>query len=121
MLSIENLTARYPRQESSALRDVSLRVEPGERVALLGPSGAGKTTLFRCINGSVSFEQGSVRIGNVEVSKARGKALRRVRSQIAVIAQKHDLVDRLRVYQNVMAGALGHWSTSHALRFLLWP
>ncbi len=38
-----------------------------------------------------------------------------------MIAQQHDLIDRLRVYQNVMAGALGRWSTLHALRFLIAP
>jgi phosphonate transport system ATP-binding protein len=44
-----------------------------------------------------------------------------LRRHIAVVSQRHDLVDRLRVYQNVMAGALGRWSSLHALRFLLWP
>lgn len=121
MLTVDHLTARYPRQKIAALQGVSLHVDPGERVALLGPSGAGKTTLFRCINGSIPAESGSVRLGEAEVSSAKGKALRRIRSQIAVIAQKHDLVDGLRVYQNVMAGALGRWSSVHALRFLLWP
>src|SRR5262249_26265197 len=50
-----------------------------------------------------------------------GKRLRQLRRHIAVVSQRHDLVDRLRVYQNVMAGALGRWSTWHALRFLFWP
>ena len=54
-------------------------------------------------------------------SAVRGPALRAIRSRIAFISQKHDLVDRLKVYQNVMAGALGRWSTAHALRFLLHP
>ena len=121
MLSIENLTVRYPQQKAAALRGVSLHVTAGERVALIGPSGAGKTTLFRCINGAVAPESGRVQVDAVEVSAVRGAALRKIRSQIAVIAQKHDLVDRLRVYQNVMAGALGRWSTVHALRFLLRP
>jgi phosphonate transport system ATP-binding protein len=44
-----------------------------------------------------------------------------LRSQVALVFQSHDLVDRLRVYQNVMAGALGRWSSWRALRFLIWP
>ncbi len=96
-------------------------VAPGERVAVIGPSGAGKTTLLRAINASVRMESGSITVGDVIVSTARGKALRMLRSRIAVISQKHDLVDRLAVFQNVMAGALGRWSNWHALRFLLRP
>ena len=44
-----------------------------------------------------------------------------MRRSIAVIPQKHDLVESLRVYHNVMAGALGRWSDAQALRFLFWP
>ena len=51
----------------------------------------------------------------------RGRDLRRLRTRLALIAQQHDLVDRLTVTQNVMAGALGRWSTLHALRFLIAP
>lgn len=51
----------------------------------------------------------------------RGRRLRNLRSQIGMISQRHDLVDRLGVHQNVMAGALGRWTTLHALRFLLRP
>jgi phosphonate transport system ATP-binding protein len=121
MLKIEDLTVRYTRQGPSVLDRVSLDARAGERVALVGPSGSGKTTLLRSINASVPIESGRVWLGDEEVSRTRGAALRAIRSRIGFIAQKHDLVDRLKVYQNVMAGALGRWSTAHALRFLGWP
>jgi len=70
---------------------------------------------------TVQIESGEVWVGDVKISTARGNALRGIRSRIVFIAQKHDLVDRLKVYQNVMAGALGRWSSAHALRFLLCP
>jgi phosphonate transport system ATP-binding protein len=121
MLKIEDLTVRYTRKAPPVLEHLNLSAEAGECVALVGPSGSGKTTLLRSINASVPIESGQVCVGDAEVSRARGAALREIRSRIAFIAQKHDLVDRLRVYQNVMAGALGRWSTAHALRFLIWP
>lgn len=121
MLQIEDLTVRYTRQGPAVLDRLALRARRGERVALVGPSGCGKTTLLRSINASVAIQSGRVWVGDVEVSATRGAALRQIRSRIAFIAQKHDLVDRLRVYQNVMAGALGRWSTARALRFLVWP
>jgi phosphonate transport system ATP-binding protein len=121
MLKLNDVTVRYTRQGPAVLDHLHLNIGAGERVALVGPSGSGKTTLLRSINASVATESGQVWVGDAEVTRAHGAALRRIRSRIAFIAQKHDLVDRLKVYQNVMAGALGSWSTAHALRFLIWP
>lgn len=121
MITIEGLTVRYSKGAAPALRDLSLLVAAGERVALVGPSGSGKTTLFRAISGFVPAEAGSILIAGIDIRHARGQQLRAIRRGIGVIAQQHDLVDRMRVYQNVMAGALGRWSTLRALRFLFWP
>jgi phosphonate transport system ATP-binding protein len=121
MLAIENLTVHYPTLSEPVLRGVNLVVEAGECVALVGHSGAGKTTLLRAITASVPVTGGRIMLDGVEVTAVRGAALRAIRSRIALIAQKHDLVDRLAVHQNVMAGALGRWSTARALRFLIWP
>jgi len=121
MLKIEDLTVRYSREAAPVLENLNLQADAGECVALVGPSGSGKTTLLRSINASVGIESGRVWVGDTDVARERGARLRRIRARIAFIAQKHDLVDRLRVYQNVMAGALGRWSTMHALRFLIWP
>jgi len=105
----------------TVLNGVSCAVRRGERVAVLGASGAGKTTLFRAINGFAPAAEGCIVVDGVDVTKLRGRALRELRSRIAVISQRHDLVDNLSVHQNVMAGALGRWSSLHALRFLAWP
>jgi len=121
MLKLHDVTVRYTRQGPAVLDHLSLNARAGECVALVGPSGAGKTTLLRSINSTVAIQSGEVWVGDMRVSTARGRALRQIRSRIAFIAQKHDLVDRLKVFQNVMAGALGRWSTAHALRFLAWP
>ncbi len=121
MLSIENLTVRYSKGVAAALRGISLSVGAGERVAIVGPSGSGKTTLFRAISGFVPVEAGRILIDGTDIGHARGRQLRTMRRGIGVIAQQHDLVDRMRVYHNVMAGALGRWSTVRALRFLFWP
>jgi phosphonate transport system ATP-binding protein len=118
-LEIRDLLVRYG--QNTVLSGVSCAIRPGERVAILGPSGAGKTTLLRAINGFVPAASGSILVDGVDVRKTRGRALRELRSRIAVISQRHDLVDNLRVHQNVMAGVLGRWSSWHALRFLIWP
>jgi len=121
VLCVEGLTIRYTRRTMPVLQALSLSVLAGERVAIVGPSGAGKTTLFRAIGGFVPVADGRVVVAGMDVGRARGRRLRVLRRCLAVIAQQHDLVDPMRVYQNVMAGALGRWSTMRALRFLLWP
>ncbi len=118
-LQILDLVVRYNR--NTVLNGVSCALRRGERVAILGSSGAGKTSLLRAINGFVPTASGSILVDGIEVTKTRGNALRSLRSRIGVISQRHDLVDNLAVYQNVMAGALGQWSSWHALRFLIWP
>lgn len=120
LLDIRDLTVRYG-QDPTILSGVSLSAVRGERIAILGPSGVGKTTLFRAINCFAPVASGSVSLAGVRVTGAHGAQLRRLRSRIAVVSQRHDLVDRLAVYQNVMAGALGRWSWPHALRFLVKP
>jgi phosphonate transport system ATP-binding protein len=121
LLTIEDLVVVRSKKEAPVLNGVSLSLEPGEKVAVLGPSGSGKTTLFRSIAGFVPIRSGNITVDGIAVNGLRGRSLRRLRRHVAMVFQSHDLVDRLRVYQNVMAGALGRWSSWHALRFLLWP
>jgi phosphonate transport system ATP-binding protein len=121
VLNIQDLVVVRSKHALPVLNGISLSLSRGEKVAILGPSGAGKTTLFRAINGFVPIQSGSITVDGISVKGLHGKRLRQLRRHIAVISQRHDLVDRLRVHQNVMAGALGRWSAWHALRFLMWP
>jgi phosphonate transport system ATP-binding protein len=121
MLAVENLTVSYPGRPSPVLMRLSLSVRAGERVAIVGPSGCGKTTLFRAISGFAPIAAGRILVDGIDVGGARGGDLRALRRRVAVIAQKHDLVERLAVYENVMAGALGRWSGLRTLRFLILP
>jgi phosphonate transport system ATP-binding protein len=121
VIVLRDVVVRYPGASRPALDGINLEVGSGETVALVGPSGSGKTTLLRAINGLVPIASGSVRVDGIAVEGLKGKALRRLRTRLALIAQHHDLVDRLLVHQNVMAGALGRWSTAHALRYLAFP
>lgn len=121
MLEVHDLVVAQPQGSAAVLNGISLKVKRGEKVAILGPSGAGKTTLFRAISGFLPIRSGTITVDGTGVNGLRGKHLRALRRRIGMISQCHDMVDRLKVYQNVMAGALGRWSTSHALRFLVFP
>jgi len=90
-----------------AIEDVGFTVHEHEFVAVLGPSGAGKTTLFRCVTGLLAPDRGTVTIGGADLASLRGRARRR----IAVVFQQFNLVSRLSALDNVLAGRLGHVST----------
>lgn len=104
-----------------AIDGVDLEVQRGERVALIGPSGAGKTTLFRMLNCTLRPTSGKLWINGDEVSDLHGKTLRAVRRKIGTIYQQHNLVPRLRVIHNVLSGNLGSWSTLRSLMSLMRP
>jgi len=105
----------------AVLREISLRIEPGEQVAFLGPSGAGKTTLLRLLNAMVSPSAGRVEVGGRDVAGLDAGALRQLRSSVGFVHQDLRLVPNLRVSQNVLSGKLGAQSLAGSLRMFLRP
>ena len=119
MIEIENLTKNFNGQP--ALDSVDFKVEAGERVAILGPSGAGKTTLFRIVNLALAASKGQFRFRGQETTDLSKTELKLMRQRIGTIYQQHNLVSRLKVVHNVLAGRLAQWSLAKGLLSLLWP
>jgi phosphonate transport system ATP-binding protein len=114
ILTIEHLTKVYP-NGTKALDDISLSVEKGEFVALIGLSGSGKSTLLRCIDRLVEPTSGKIVFDGQDVTAARGGDLRRIRRQMGMIFQHFNLVRRTSVFSNAMAGRLGYRSSLSTL------
>lgn len=104
-----------------ALRAVTLGLRTGERAAVIGPSGAGKTTLVRVLGTSLRPTQGTVAIGGVDPWQLGAAALRRLRSGVGVVHQSPPIPPRLRVVTAVLAGRLGTRPTWRSLASLLAP
>ena len=109
MLSIEGLSRRYG--SKAAVDNVSLEIEPGRFIGVIGRSGAGKSTLLRMINRLEQPSSGKIRFDNLEVSALKGAALAGWRARCAMIFQQFNLVGRLDVLTNVLVGRLNHVST----------
>jgi len=104
-----------------ALDRVSISIDPGERVAIVGPSGGGKTTLLRLLNGIVRPSAGSVTALGEALGSLPAERLREVRSRIGFIHQHLALVPNLRVVQNVISGKLGRRGLLRSMRDFLFP
>src|SRR5437870_689509 len=102
-IEVTNLSKRYG--DRQVLNGVSLTVAAGETVALIGPSGGGKSTLLRCLNGLNSFDGGTIRVGPHVLTAADSRratpALAQVRRLLGMIFQDFQLFPHLTALGNV--------------------
>jgi glutamate transport system ATP-binding protein len=87
------------------LRDVSLQIDVGEVVVVIGPSGSGKSTLARCINRLEPIDSGTITIDGQPLP-AEGRALARMRSDVGMVFQSFNLFSHRTVLDNVMLGPI---------------
>jgi len=101
------------------LRAVSLKIEQGEFVGIIGLSGSGKSTLLRCINRLIDASSGAIMVprslvggdsnnGRADVLKLARPELRLLRRKIGMVFQQFNIAKRLSVIENVLSGGLGY-------------
>jgi len=111
LLQIDNLSKSYD-GKSLAVNKLSLTVNEGDFVILLGLSGSGKSTLLRCINRLIEPTKGDIRFRGNDVLNLKGTELRHYRRQIGMVFQQFNLVKNLTVLTNVLCGRLGYHSVT---------
>ncbi|GAA3280960.1 phosphonate ABC transporter ATP-binding protein [Nesterenkonia halobia] len=114
MITFEHVDVVFP-DGFKGLSDVSLTIDRGEFVAVVGLSGAGKSTLIRTINGLVPHTVGTLTVGGRRVDPRNKAKLRALRSQVGMIFQSFNLVDRISVLNNVLAGRSAYTPTWRSL------
>lgn len=100
MLKIEGVSSGY--SDLIVLRDVSLKVEPGEFVALVGSNAAGKTTLMRTLSGLLRSRTGSIEFDNTRINRLPPYQIADL--GLAVVLE-HSVLPRLSVHENLLLGA----------------
>ena len=100
---------------TSALDHVSFTVPQGEFVSVIGPSGAGKTTLFRILNGMETPGDGTVLFDGSDISSMSGTSRKNVKKSIGTIYQDFCLVENLSAIQNVLNACLPDMSLAASL------
>ena len=119
MIKFENVSVTYP-GGVEALKDLDLEINEGDFLIIVGLSGAGKSTLLRTINNLVKPSNGVVFLDNKDITNANKKQLKQIRSEIGMIFQTFNLVNRSTVLKNVLTGRLSKVSTMRSV-LGLWP
>lgn len=108
MITLENVFKTYKTGdvETHALRGVSLSINDGEFIVILGPSGSGKSTLLNVISGLDNITSGSIKFNGEEISKYKEDKLTEFRrDNLGFIFQQYNLLQNLTVYENIQMGA----------------
>jgi ABC-type polar amino acid transport system ATPase subunit len=105
VIRVSNLTKSFG--QARILDGISLEVRQGEVTALVGPSGGGKSTLLRCINGLEDFHAGEVAVGDLTLIGGRPHPtadLLRLRRRVGMVFQQFNLFPHLTALENVLSG-----------------
>ena len=98
IIHIENIQKHFGRVH--ALRGVSLDVQKGEVVVIVGPSGSGKSTLLRCINRLEEYDEGKIVVDGIPLDSAEN--INAVRSEVGMVFQSFNLFAHLKVMDNLL-------------------
>ncbi|WP_297154566.1 phosphonate ABC transporter ATP-binding protein [uncultured Ellagibacter sp.] len=109
LLELNQLTKSYG-SGKVALDGFDIAVRKGEFVSVIGSSGAGKSTMLRCINHLIEPTSGTIVFDGKDTTKVRGRELRRMRRRISMVFQNYNLVYRATAIENVLQGRLGYKS-----------
>jgi polar amino acid transport system ATP-binding protein len=97
IIRIENVHKYFG--EVHALRGVSLDVQPGEVVVVIGPSGSGKSTLLRCINRLEEYDEGEITVDGIPLDTAAN--INAVRTEVGMVFQQFNLFSHMTVLDNI--------------------
>ncbi|WP_273728763.1 glutamine ABC transporter ATP-binding protein GlnQ [Brucella gallinifaecis] len=101
IVQFSNVVKRYGAFD--VLKGVTLAIDPGEIVFLVGPSGSGKSTLLRCINVLETIDEGDLIVDGISVKGSR-KDVRQIRLEAGMVFQQFNLFPHLTALENVMFG-----------------
>ena len=99
IVNVENIHKRFG--QNHVLNGVSLSINRGQVVAIIGRSGSGKSTLLRCLNGLEKIESGSITVCGTQLNGLSAKALLELRQRVGIVFQGYNLFPHLTVRKNV--------------------
>ena len=99
LLTMEHVTKQF--EESRILDDISLTIQKGEVIVLVGSSGCGKSTMLRCINALEPIQGGIIRLGEEQIDP-KSRELTSIRQKIGMVFQSYELFPHMTVLDNIL-------------------
>src|SRR5699024_2678298 len=109
MISLKNIKKSF--NKNVVLDNISLNIDKGEVVVIIGSSGSGKSTLLRCINGLEEIENGEIMIDDKTLTKNKAM-IRNIRKDVGMVFQHFNLFPHLKVYDNIAMGPINSLNKS---------
>ncbi|MFC2591519.1 MAG: cell division ATP-binding protein FtsE [Corynebacterium matruchotii] len=101
MITFDNVTKLYKTSTRPALNEISLTIDKGEFVFLIGPSGSGKSTFLELMIRETNVTYGDIHIDDFHVNKLKGRQINKLRQKIGYVFQDFRLLQQKTVYDNV--------------------
>ena len=106
MIKITNLTVSF--NNKKVLNNISFEMKEGDRIAIIGPSGEGKSVLLRCILGLIKPDRGKIEVDGVDIKEASERVMNELRVKIGVLFQGSALFDFMNVEDNISFPLIVH-------------
>ena len=100
MIEMKDVVKKYD-NGTTALRGVSVRIEPGEFAYIVGPSGAGKSTFIRLLYREVKHDKGTLKVADFDLDKIKKRDVPMLRRNVGVVFQDYKLLPKKTVYENI--------------------
>lgn len=101
MIELKNVTVNYDKKTNAALHNISLKINKGEFVFVVGKSGAGKSTLIKLLLREIEPSSGEVIVNGINTKRLRRKDISQLRRKIGVVFQDFRLLKNRNVFENV--------------------
>ncbi|AWX42947.1 ABC transporter ATP-binding protein [Metamycoplasma cloacale] len=110
IIEIKNVTASYATEEQPILSDLNLDINSGEMVAIIGKSGAGKTSFFNLLLNQLKIKQGELFLFNKNIVNIKKREYKKILKNVGFLTQEANLIPLLNVFENI-SHAFSHYKT----------